>query len=184
MLVFFSCSFFFFIDFFFLLFYCCFLIFFFFFSSRRRHTRFDCDWSSHVCSSDLASNAKSVTAPPDVLPRTRFALPSGLGAIRSVRRSAVPAESSDSLQGSDRDDGYFSLRRVPRERRRALAGDFTSPRAIGMSGDRPGPDDSCGPRISFVGRLSLRNGASSFKPISSLSFNVMTVSRNQNTTRQ
>src|SRR5260370_14337488 len=26
----------------------------FFFSSRRRHTRFKCDWSSDVCSSDLA----------------------------------------------------------------------------------------------------------------------------------
>src|SRR2546427_1168823 len=31
------------------------LFFFFFFSSRRRHTRFDCDWSSDVCSSDLGS---------------------------------------------------------------------------------------------------------------------------------
>src|SRR6266853_4097672 len=30
-------------------------MFFFFFSSRRRHTRFDCDWSSDVCSSDLNS---------------------------------------------------------------------------------------------------------------------------------
>src|SRR5688572_17212808 len=30
---------------------------FFFFSSRRRHTRFDCDWSSDVCSSDLHSRA-------------------------------------------------------------------------------------------------------------------------------
>src|SRR2546427_10061757 len=29
------------------------LVVFFFFSSRRRHTRFDCDWSSDVCSSDL-----------------------------------------------------------------------------------------------------------------------------------
>src|SRR5256886_12271213 len=29
---------------------------FFFFSSRRRHTRFDCDWSSDVCSSDLLSS--------------------------------------------------------------------------------------------------------------------------------
>src|SRR6266567_6650138 len=29
------------------------IYFFFFFSSRRRHTRFDCDWSSDVCSSDL-----------------------------------------------------------------------------------------------------------------------------------
>src|SRR2546427_3343375 len=31
----------------------CLCVFFFFFSSRRRHTRFDCDWSSDVCSSDL-----------------------------------------------------------------------------------------------------------------------------------
>src|SRR5689334_24462367 len=30
-----------------------FFIFFFFFSSRRRHTRWNCDWSSDVCSSDL-----------------------------------------------------------------------------------------------------------------------------------
>src|SRR5260370_7283155 len=29
--------------------------FFFFFSSRRRHTRFKCDWSSDVCSSDLST---------------------------------------------------------------------------------------------------------------------------------
>src|SRR2546430_5687516 len=29
------------------------LLWLFFFSSRRRHTRFDCDWSSDVCSSDL-----------------------------------------------------------------------------------------------------------------------------------
>src|SRR5688572_31079032 len=29
---------------------------FFFFSSRRRHTRFDCDWSSDVCSSDLLTD--------------------------------------------------------------------------------------------------------------------------------
>src|SRR5206468_10142063 len=36
---------------------CC--IFVFFFSSRRRHTRSDRDWSSDVCSSDLA--------PPDAL---------------------------------------------------------------------------------------------------------------------
>src|SRR5688572_31218325 len=31
--------------------------FFFFFSSRRRHTRFDCDWSSDVCSSDLTGGS-------------------------------------------------------------------------------------------------------------------------------
>src|SRR5882762_7914053 len=34
--------------------------FFFFFSSRRRHTRFKCDWSSDVCSSDLFRNGAPV----------------------------------------------------------------------------------------------------------------------------
>src|SRR5256886_6350091 len=38
----------------------------FFFSSRRRHTRFDCDWSSDVCSSDLVA-----------LPRGRGYVPHG-----------------------------------------------------------------------------------------------------------
>src|SRR5260370_26671136 len=32
----------------------------FFFSSRRRHTRFKCDWSSDVCSSDLPVRAASL----------------------------------------------------------------------------------------------------------------------------
>src|SRR5712692_7333783 len=36
---------------------------FFFFSSRRRHTRWNCDWSSDVCSSDLVT---AVTADPVV----------------------------------------------------------------------------------------------------------------------
>src|SRR6266481_2374083 len=31
-------------------------MFFFFFSSRRRHTRWNCDWSSDVCSSDLMTH--------------------------------------------------------------------------------------------------------------------------------
>src|SRR2546430_1552328 len=34
---------------------------FFFFSSRRRHTRFDCDWSSDVCSSDLYSLEREIS---------------------------------------------------------------------------------------------------------------------------
>src|SRR5688572_31794062 len=45
--------FFFFFFFIFVSFFFIFFFFFFFFSSRRRHTRFDCDWSSDVCSSDL-----------------------------------------------------------------------------------------------------------------------------------
>src|SRR5256886_11674552 len=37
----------------------------FFFSSRRRHTRFDCDWSSDVCSSDLLTPVVLVKPSPD-----------------------------------------------------------------------------------------------------------------------
>src|SRR5256886_8134200 len=39
----------------------CLFLLFFFFSSRRRHTRFDCDWSSDVCSSDLTRTPYSAT---------------------------------------------------------------------------------------------------------------------------
>src|SRR5690242_21307643 len=42
--------------FFFFFFFVFLFLFFFFFSSRRRHTRLTCDWSSDVCSSDLAQN--------------------------------------------------------------------------------------------------------------------------------
>src|SRR5689334_10172257 len=46
----------------------CFFLFIFFFSSRRRHTRWNCDWSSDVCSSDLRepdcrSHLKSAQSP-------------------------------------------------------------------------------------------------------------------------
>src|SRR2546430_9569237 len=37
------------------------MLFLFFFSSRRRHTRFDCDWSSDVCSSDLRGTMRSLS---------------------------------------------------------------------------------------------------------------------------
>src|SRR5688572_14419659 len=33
----------------------------FFFSSRRRHTRFDCDWSSDVCSSEVLAKTASAS---------------------------------------------------------------------------------------------------------------------------
>src|SRR2546430_9698818 len=39
----------------------------FFFSSRRRHTRFDCDWSSDVCSSDLERKRGGVEEPVGTL---------------------------------------------------------------------------------------------------------------------
>src|SRR6266480_3780276 len=58
------------------------LIFFFFFSSRRRHTRLTCDWSSDVCSSDLALQALSRDA------RGTY----GLGGAVQHGASTLPAE--------------------------------------------------------------------------------------------
>src|SRR2546427_6865480 len=46
---------------------------FFFFSSRRRHTRFDCDWSSDVCSSDLRVAARLAGTP--IIIHTAHAFP-------------------------------------------------------------------------------------------------------------
>src|SRR5260370_22416433 len=42
----------------------------FFFSSRRRHTRFKCDWSSDVCSSDLLPDSSLFVNAPSFLPTT------------------------------------------------------------------------------------------------------------------
>src|SRR5215208_8111135 len=53
---------------------------FFFFSSRRRHTRWPRDWSSDVCSSDLA--ARRALRPIDSRGNTR----------RAMRRRAVRSE--------------------------------------------------------------------------------------------
>src|SRR5260370_31889800 len=43
----------------------------FFFSSRRRHTRFKCDWSSDVCSSDLLIARRSIPSITSTTNRAR-----------------------------------------------------------------------------------------------------------------
>src|SRR5579862_3318322 len=40
-----------------------------FFSSRRRHTRWNCDWSSDVCSSDLSRSPRRPPPPSRTTPR-------------------------------------------------------------------------------------------------------------------
>src|SRR5688500_20403361 len=74
----------------------------FFFSSRRRHTRLQGDWSSDVCSSDLAerrvSSAKTTSAPRITSSARRdmsLRFPIGVltryraGGIKSYRLSAI-----------------------------------------------------------------------------------------------
>src|SRR5207253_8222637 len=48
------------------IYYIIFILFFFFFSSRRRHTRWPRDWSSDVCSSDLAWRLRPSKLPSGV----------------------------------------------------------------------------------------------------------------------
>src|SRR2546430_11958403 len=50
-----------------------------FFSSRRRHTRFDCDWSSDVCSSDLETLRRLVEMGGDFVQRRKFVLDAAAG---------------------------------------------------------------------------------------------------------
>src|SRR5256886_8684612 len=62
-----------------------------FFSSRRRHTRFDCDWSSDVCSSDLTH---WLPAPIDLTPAEKAAIPPtalALGVVLFVSAACVVA---------------------------------------------------------------------------------------------
>src|SRR5437762_14144690 len=54
---------------------------FFFFSSRRRHTRYIGDWSSDVCSSDLAVMISAQAIPP---PRLLTARPGLMAATSST----------------------------------------------------------------------------------------------------
>src|SRR3989475_3731986 len=83
----------------------CYCLFFFFFSSRRRHTRFDCDWSSDVCSSDLSAEmwirpswctpistkapnaATLLTTPSSTMPSRRSLMSSTPSAKRAALRS-------------------------------------------------------------------------------------------------
>src|SRR6266481_6467806 len=46
----------------------------FFFSSRRRHTRWNCDWSSDVCSSDLEPRAEGSRMRSELAEGVRYVL--------------------------------------------------------------------------------------------------------------
>src|SRR5689334_24344104 len=88
----------------------------FFFSSRRRHTRWNCDWSSDVCSSDLVDlrgltglqlaveNAENVTLDlDDALGRCDLAAQRGLldGGRDDVRRQRQIGRSEERRVGKE-----------------------------------------------------------------------------------
>src|SRR3990167_5860932 len=79
-----------------------FFFFCFFFSSRRRHTRFDCDWSSDVCSSDLTR--RRWTAEPIVIPRTAT-LAEACAATRRFLPRCSPDVVFIALHGAFGEDG-------------------------------------------------------------------------------
>src|SRR2546430_17493678 len=80
---------------------------FFFFSSRRRHTRFDCDWSSDVCSSDLVRRNRSGRKGErgSVIPRI---VPTPIARLepptaRATPRRVAPEVVASTLPGPGRD---------------------------------------------------------------------------------
>src|SRR5689334_23854673 len=97
-------------------------VYFFFFSSRRRHTRWNCDWSSDVCSSDLravfsnASRELGADPPVDIEPPRDVSAEVGSRYTRDEPESAPdllrPVEpSADDAQRSDRRPGELKERR-------------------------------------------------------------------------
>src|SRR5260370_21801260 len=90
---------------------------FFFFSSRRRHTRFKCDWSSDVCSSDLsisAMPARNGTGDPE--PLSAAAHP---GAAHRQRRLFAGSSHERHCCAKHRCRRLHSIREVESSRSRA-----------------------------------------------------------------
>src|SRR5256886_11440570 len=77
------------------------VFFIFFFSSRRRHTRFDCDWSSDVCSSDLplvGAQVHAVVRGANAFAGQRTPVPGAASSV-AARQAAGPVD--DALPRSE-----------------------------------------------------------------------------------
>src|SRR5207237_6241546 len=68
----------------------------FFFSSRRRHTRFKCDWSSDVCSSDLRPGEPLAATPVTKnVAGARFSF--RMSRMRGVKRGSGPSSNVNAI---------------------------------------------------------------------------------------
>src|SRR5260370_16221734 len=59
----------------------------FFLSSRRRHTRFKCDWSSDVCSSDLIVSGGVYRDLPETMPQYQASMYKSAGALKKLNEN-------------------------------------------------------------------------------------------------
>src|SRR5260370_32837712 len=93
--------------------YLCFVVFF-FFSSRRRHTRFKCDWSSDVCSSDLLrwNGSRMLRVHNSLVPVEAAEFLAGVR-VPCANRSIVTAGDDSSVGGDC--EGRSEERRVGKE---------------------------------------------------------------------
>src|SRR2546430_12413056 len=82
----------------------------FFFSSRRRHTRFDCDWSSDVCSSDLTYSYSAAVVEVEVNPITGWVHVPKVWIAHDIGRALNPTLVRGQVEGSVYKIGRASCR--------------------------------------------------------------------------
>src|SRR2546430_11498559 len=108
--------------------YVVYVFFFFFFSSRRRHTRFDCDWSSDVCSSDLSMRPARVVSAPRAMTRAASSQVASCALRQSLsgsdmlesRRSALQERQVEVLRAGTLDRALVAGVRVPHDAARRI----------------------------------------------------------------
>src|SRR5262249_60391811 len=105
---------------------------FFFFSSRRRHTRLVSDWSSDVCSSDLAS-ARSGPAVPGALHLPAQGPGGGCGAQPALPVGRYPASRAPAGSARTGHPGASSRTNSPRSQ-----GGRSEERRVGKGGGEGG----------------------------------------------
>src|SRR2546430_9001186 len=88
----------------------------FFFSSRRRHTRFDCDWSSDVCSSDLVIIQVRAQALPQINANANFQwIDPNLTGARVLGNTTTTSGFTPSVAATSLMEGRSEERRVGKE---------------------------------------------------------------------
>src|SRR5260370_25049791 len=108
----------------------CVLLVIFFFSSRRRHTRFKCDWSSDVCSSDLAASriAPAIISGNTMVVKPSEQSPLSASILGEICKAILPPGVVNIVTGA-RETGE-ALVRHPRVKRIAFIGQPASGMAI------------------------------------------------------